>query len=270
MLKSILAAGALALVAMAGAAPNVAAQDKTIRVGFFPGPYADQFARGIQPILEEKGYTIEATEFSNAIQPNTAVMDGSLDVNIFMNDGFRELFNGQNSGDLVTLLHIPSAPLGLYSNEVDSLEGIEDGMSISVPNDPTNLGRAMLFLQDIGLLTLKEGTDPSNATERDIGENPKNLEIVPLDAPQIMRAMDDVDLAAALGNHVVASGNALTDAIVLEDPALKYQIIISAREGDKDSQWAKDLVEAYKSPEFRAFVENDPKTAGFSTPAHWR
>ena len=266
LLKSVVAGAAMLM----GAGLAQAQDAGTIRIGFFPGPYADQFVRGIQPTLEEKGYEIELTEFSNAIQPNTALMDGSLDVNIFMNDGFRELFNSQNDGDLVTLLHIPSAPLGLYSNEVESLEGIEDGMSISVPNDPTNLGRALMFLEELELLDLDDSVDPATATERDIVGNPKNLEIVPLDAPQIMRAMADVDLAAALGNHVLASGNSLSDAIVLEDPAIQYQIIIAAREGARDTQWAQDLVAAYKSDEFKQFLESDPATQGFSTPEYWR
>lgn len=266
VLKSALAAAVL----LAGAGGASAQDAGTIRIGFFPGPYADQFIRGIQPGLEEQGYEIELTEFSNAIQPNTALMDGSLDVNIFMNDGFRELFNSQNDGDLVTLLHIPSAPLGLYSIAVEGLDGITDGMSISVPNDPTNLGRALMFLEELELLDLDDGVDPARATERDIVGNPRNLKIVPLDAPQIMRAMQDVDVAAALGNHVLASGNSLSDAIVLEDPAIQYQIIIAAREGARETQWAKDLVAAYQSDAFRAFLESDPATKGFSTPDYWR
>jgi D-methionine transport system substrate-binding protein len=265
-LKSALAGAAILL----GAGLASAQDAGTIRIGFFPGPYADQFIRGIQPGLEEQGYEIELTEFSNAIQPNTALMDGSLDVNIFMNDGFRELFNSQNSGDLVTLLHIPSAPLGLYSLEVDGLDGISEGMSISVPNDPTNLGRALMFLEELELIDIDDAVDPSRATERDIVDNPMNLEIVPLDAPQIMRAMQDVDLAAALGNHVLASGNSLSDAIVLEDPAIQYQIIIAAREGARDALWAQDLVAAYQSDAFREFLQSDPATQGFSTPDYWR
>ena len=262
--------GTLAGAALLAVAGSAAAQDKTLRMGFFPGPYADQFARGIQPILEEQGYTIEATEFSNAIQPNTALMDGDLDANVFQNDGFMELFNDQNDADLARYIYIPSAPLGLYSQEVDSVEAIEDGMSIAVPNDPTNLGRALAFLAEQGLVTIREGVEPTRATEADIDENPKNLRVVPLDAPQIMRALADVDVAAALGNHVIASGSSLADAMVLEDPAPQYQITVVGREENEDAQWAQDLVAAYRSDEFRSFVESDPDTAGFSTPDYWQ
>lgn len=268
MKKTLLVAITLAAMSLSSGLSH--AQDKVIRMGFFPGPYADQFARGIQPILEEKGYTIEATEFSNAIQPNTALMDGDLDANVFQNDGWMNLFNEQNSGDLARYTYIPSAPLGLYSEKVESLEGITDGMSIAVPNDPTNLGRALAFLQELGLITIKDGVEPTKATETDVADNPRNLKIVPVDAPQIMRALADVDVGAALGNHVIASGNSLGDAFEMEDPATQYQITVVGRESNKDTEWAKALVEAYQSEAFRTFVKEDPKTVGFSTPPHWK
>lgn len=260
---------AVAALAFAGAALGAQAQGE-IRIGFFPGPYADQFKRAIQPQLEKKGYTIKLTEFSNAIQPNTALMDGSLDVNVYQNKGFMDLFNGQQKADLIDLLRIPSAPVGLYSEKVKSLDAIKEGMSVSVSNDPTNLGRSLLFLEKIGLVKVDPKVEPGKATERNIADNPRKLKIVPLDAPQLPRSLQDVDLSAALGNHILASGRALTDAIVLEDPAPQYQIIVVSRAGSAEKPWAKDLVAAYKSPEFKAFVTSDPKTKGFSIPDYWR
>ena len=265
--RTLFTAAACALVL---ASFDAAAQTGQIRIGFFPGPYADQFKRGIQPILEKQGYKIAATEFSNAIQPNSALMDGSLDINVFQNRAFMELFNGQNKGDLVEVLRIPSAPLGLYSQKLKSLAEIKDGMSVSMPNDPTNQGRALAFLQLQGLIKLDPAAPAGRATEKNVVENPRKLRLVPLDAPQIPRALADVDLAAALGNHIIAAGMTLTQALVLEDPAPAYQIIIVARAGSTDKPWLKDLVAAYRSPEFRSFVENDPKTKGFSKPDHWR
>lgn len=262
------------IAALAGASialsAGLASAQETIRMGFFPGPYADQFANGIQPILEEQGYTIETTEFSNAIQPNTALLDGDLDANVFQNDGWMNLFNEQNSGDLARYTYIPSAPLGLYSNKITSMDELANGMTVAVPNDPTNLGRALAFLQEQGLITVKDGVEPTKATEADIADNPKNLTIMPLGAPQLMRALDDVDVSAALGNHVIASGNSLSDAIVMEDPAKQYQITVVGRAGNAEAQWAKDLVAAYQSDAFQEYIESDPKTAGFSTPDYWR
>lgn len=259
----------LALLGAATAAPALA-QDRQIRMGFFPGPYADQFKRAIQPMLERQGYRVTVTELSNAIQPNSAVMDGALDANIFQNRAFMETFNERNRGDLREMLRIPSAPLGLYGRTITALDGIRPGMRIAVPNDPTNMGRALAFLAGLGLLTLDPAVPATRATQRNITGNPRNLQIVPLDAPQMPRALPDVDAATILGNHVLAAGMLLSSAIALEDPAPEYQIIITARAGSAEAPWLRDLVAAYRSPAFREFIAGDPRSRGFSTPDYWR
>ena len=259
---------AMALVAMT--AFGAQAQNREIKVGFFPGPYADQFKRGVQPVLEKQGYRITATEFSNAIQPNAAVMDGSIDLNIFQNKAFMDVFNNQSRGDIVEILRIPSAPIGLYSSKIKALGEIKDGMRVSLPNDPTNMGRALKFLESLQLIKTDPAVQPGSTTERNVTDNPRKLAFVPLDAPQIPRALPDVDFAAALGNHVLAAGMTLTQAMALEDPAPQYQIIIAARAANAQAPWMRDLVAAYRSPEFRQFVENDPRTKGFSKPDYWR
>jgi D-methionine transport system substrate-binding protein len=260
----------LALLGAAAAAPAMAQSGQQIRVGFFPGPYADQFKRAIQPILERQGYRVTATEFSNVIQVNTAVMDGALEANIFQNRAFMEQFNERNRGDLREMLRIPSAPLGLYGRNVTSLDGIRPGMRIAIPNDPTSMGRGLAFLASLNLITLDGSVPAARATQRNISGNPRNLQFVPLDAPQMPRALPDVDLATILGNHVIAAGMLLSSAIALEDPAPEYQIIVAAREGSANAPWLRDLLAAYRSPEFRAFIRDDPRSRGFSTPDYWR
>jgi D-methionine transport system substrate-binding protein len=168
------------------------------------------------------------------------------------------------------MLRIPSAPLGLYSRNVTSLDGIRSGMRIAVPNDPTNMGRALAFLASLNLITLDPAVPATRATQRNITANPRNLQIVPLDAPQMPRALPDVDLATILGNHVIAAGMLLSSALALEDPAPEFQIIIAARAGSADAPWLRDLLAAYRSPEFRAFIASDPRSRGFSTPDYWR
>jgi len=259
----------LGLLGAAAAMPALA-QDRQIRMGFFPGPYADQFKRAIQPMLERQGWRVTVTELSNAIQPNTAVMDGALDANIFQNRAFMETFNERNRGDLREMLRIPSAPLGLYGRNVTSVEGIRPGSRIAVPNDPTNMGRALAFLAGLGLITLDPAVPATRATQRNITANPRNLQIVPLDAPQMPRALPDVDAATILGNHVIAAGMLLSSAIALEDPAAEFQIIIAARAGSAEAPWLRDLVAAYRSPAFKAFIQDDPRSRGFSTPDYWR
>lgn len=257
----------LGTLLLAGAA---FAQQKELKVGFFPGPYADQFRRGVQPVLEKRGIKVTMTEFSNAIQPNTAVMDGSLDVNIFQNKAFMDLFNSNNKGTVAEILRIPSAPLGMYSSKIKSLAEIKDGMRVSLPNDPANMGRSLMFMESLKLIKVDPAAAPGRATEKNVVDNPRKLVFVPLDAPQIPRALPDVDVAIALGNHILAAGMLLSQSFALEDPAPQYQIIISARADKVNTDAIKELVAAYKSNDFRSFVEKDPKTVGFSKPDYWR
>ena len=264
-----LAACAATTLALAGMS-SAHAQTKEVRVGFFPGPYADQFKRVIQPQLEKKGWKVTATEFSNILQLNSALMDGSLEVNIFQNKGFMDFFNGQSKGDLVEVLRIPSAPMGLYSAKLKSVDEIKDGMSISIPNDSTSLGRSLMFLEKIGLVKVDPAVAAGKATEKNVIANPKNLKLVPIDAPQMPRSMADVDLSTPMGNHVIASGHLLSEALVMEDPAPQYQIIVTTRAGNADKEYTKDIVAAYKSDEFKTFIKNDPKAKGFSIPDYWR
>ncbi len=125
--------------AIAGAISVPAAAQTVLRIGFFPGPYADQFKRGVQPFLESQGVKVQATEFSNILQLNSALMDGSLDANVFQNRAYMETFNSQHKGRLVEVLQVPSAPLGLYSNKHKSLAAIPEGGKVAVPNDPTSV-----------------------------------------------------------------------------------------------------------------------------------
>ena len=262
-LTKVLLVAALAFTGLAHA-------QNALRIGFFPGPYADQFKRGVQPTLEKAGVKVTLTEFSNIIQLNSALMDGNLDANVFQNRAFLETFNTQYKGDLVEVLQVPSAPLGLYSKKITSLAALPNGAKVSLPNDPTSLGRSLAFLQQNGLITIDPAATPGRATEKQVTSNPKNLQLVLLDAPQIPRSLDEVDMAAVLGNHVIASGMLLSSALVLEDPAPQYRIILVARKEVANGAVLKQLADAYKSADYRKFVESDPKAKGFSRPEYWR
>lgn len=264
--RTLIQALVLSAVTLGGAAMAQSA----LRIGFFPGPYADQFKRGVQPALEKAGVKVTLTEFSNIIQLNSALMDGNLDANVFQNRAFLETFNAQYKGDLVEVLQVPSAPLGLYSRKYTDLKALPNGASVSVPNDPTSLGRSLAFLQLQGLIGLDPAIPAGRASEKNVTSNPRNLKLVLLDAPQIPRSLDEVDLAAVLGNHVIASGMLLSSALVLEDPAPQYRIILVARKEVANGAVLKQLADAYRSAEYRRFIETDPKAKGFSRPEYWR
>lgn len=258
------------LSALALASAGLAHAQNVLRIGFFPGPYADQFKRGVQPYLESQGIKVQATEFSNIIQLNSALMDGSLDANVFQNRAFMDTFNSQQKATLVEVLQVPSAPLGLYSNKHRDLKALPNGARVAVPNDPTSLGRALAFMQQQGLLTVDPSVPAGRATERNVTANPKNIQLVLLDAPQMPRALPEMDAAAILGNHVIAAGMMLSSALALEDPAPQYRIILAARQDVAKSDLMNKLVAGYKSAEYRRFVETDPKAKGFSRPEYWR
>ena len=264
--RTLVQALVLSAVTLCGAAMA----QSTLRIGFFPGPYADQFKRGVQPALEKAGVKVTLTEFSNIIQLNSALMDGNLDANVFQNRAFLETFNTQYKGDLVEVLQVPSAPLGLYSKKYTDLKALPNGASVSVPNEPTSLGRSLAFLQLQGLIGLDPAIPAGRASEKNVTSNPRNLKLVLLDAPQIPRSLDEVDLAAVLGNHVIASGMLLSSALVLEDPAPQYRIILVARKEVANGTVLKQLSDAYKSADYRKFIETDPKAKGFSRPEYWR
>ncbi|MFD2611171.1 MetQ/NlpA family ABC transporter substrate-binding protein [Paenibacillus gansuensis] len=243
---------------------------KSIKLGFMAGPYSDQFKRSVQPVLEKKGYKVEVIEFSNAIQPNSSLTDKSIDANVFQHEGYLKSVNEKDKSDITELIKVPTAPLGIYSNNAKSLDELKDNAEISLPNDASNLARSLVLLEKAGLIKIKPDIDPLLATEKDVTENPKNLKFVPLEAPQLPRSLADVDFSVITGNHVIAAGMKLSEALLLEEPPAIYQIILAVRGEDKDKPFAKDLVEAYQSDEFKTFIETDEASKGFSKPDYWK
>lgn len=243
---------------------------KTIRIGFFPGPYADMFTGGVQPVLEKNGYRVEITEFTNAIQPNTATMDEDVEATIFQNIPFMGSYNDSNNGSVVRIEDVPTLKSAFFSKKHDSLDKLADGMTVSIPNDPTNLSLGLEMLQKAGWLTLAPGTEPGKATEKDVASKKADYELVLIDAPQAPRSLDDVDFGLVLGSWIYAS-KLPKEQVVLEEDELTANgwIIISGKESRANEPWAKDLVAAYQSDEFKAFIDGDPRFAGLAKPSWW-
>ncbi|MDR3002783.1 MAG: metal ABC transporter substrate-binding protein, partial [Acidovorax sp.] len=166
--------------------------------------------------------------------------------------------------DLVALTQGPIAPMGVYSKQRKSLADLKEGDRVALPNDASNLARGILLLQQAGLVKLKEGVNPLRVSELDLASNPKKIKLVPLDAAHLPRALDDAQFAIINGNFAISSGLKLTEAVLLEKVPDHYLNIVAVKTKDKDAQWAKDLAEAYRSPEFKAVV--DSKFAGYAKP----
>lgn len=257
---------AVTLIACGGSDNDSGSTDKKkdIKFGATAGPFSDMIKLAIKPALEEKGYTVEIVEFSDYIQPNNALDSGAIDANLFQHIIYLENFAEENDMALTDLISVPTAPLGVYSNKYDSLDEIEDGASITIPNDPTNAARTLITLEANDLIKVNPDVEPLKASEKDITENPKNLDVEPLEAGQLPRSVDGVDLAAVPGNFAVAADFNLLDALVLEDMPEDFRNVVAVREEDKDSQLAKDIIEIIQSEDFEKII--DEEFEGFSKP----
>ncbi len=249
-------AGALLLAGGMQAAH--AGDPQTITFGVAPGPYGDMVKQAIAPSLKEKGYKVVVREFSDYVQPNMALANGSIDANLFQHSLYFEKFTADKGLKLTKLLTVPTAGMGLYSRKVKSIDALKKGDIITLSNDPTNLARGLRFLQSMGLITIKPNIDPTKASERDIATNPKGLVFKPLEAAQLPRTLDSVTAALVNGNFAIAAGLDLSSALKQEQLDENLKNIIAVRSEDADKPFAKDIVAAVKSPAYAAVI-NDPK-----------
>lgn len=238
-----------------------AQEKKEIVFGATAGPYADQIKLGIKPLLEKKGYRVKVVEFNDYIQPNFALAQGALDANAFQHQVYLQKFSTENKLALTELLKVPTAPIAIYSRKHRSLATVPDGATVALPNDPTNAARALVVLEQIGWLKLREGIDPIRASEKDVATYVKKIKLVPLEAAQLPRSLADTDYSFINGNFALASGLKLTEALALEKTSPTYQNLVAVRTEDKDKPWVRDIAEAYRSREFLAVT--DQRFQGF-------
>ena len=267
--RRVLALGAIAMAASLSL-PALAqdASKKQLVIGATAGSNFDQLQYGIVPQLQKKGYTVKLVEFNDYVQPNLALADGSLDANFFQHEVYFNQFKDNRKLDLTALTQAPIAPMGIYSKKRKSLADLKDGDRVSLPNDATNLARALVLLQQAGLVKVKEGVDLMRISELDLAANPRKIKLLPLDAAHLPRSLDDAEFAIINGNFAISSGLKLTEAVVLEKTPDHYLNIVAVKTRDKDTQWAKDLAAAYRTPEYKAVLES--KFAGYAKPAFLR
>jgi D-methionine transport system substrate-binding protein len=236
-----------------------------LKVGFVPGPYIDEFKIGVAPELQKRGYKISYVEFSAGLEANNAVFKNEIDADVMQHTVFLNSYNERQKTDLVGIVHVPTPPMGIYSKKHALRDKIGPGAKVAVPNDPVNLQRALWILRDLGLIEIRD-SKPVDVTELDVIKNPGGIKIVPLEAAQAPRALDDVDFAAIQGNFAIYSGLKLTNAFALERMTEPYINVVAVKKGNAESQWAKDIVEAYKSPGFKAAIRADRFYDGFTLP----
>jgi D-methionine transport system substrate-binding protein len=235
------------------AATPAADLNKVYKVGVTAGPHAEIMEK-VKAIAEKDGLKIQIVEFSDYVQPNLALAQGDIDINSFQHKPYLDTFAKDKNLELTSLGKTVIFPMGIYSKKIKSLDELKNGAIVAVPNDPTNGGRALLILQEAGLIKLKPGAG-IKASPLDITENLKNIKIKELDAAQIPRSLDDVDAAAINTNYALPAGLIPTkDAIKLENPDSPYANLIVVRTKDKENPAYQKLVKAYQSPEVKQFI----------------
>lgn len=231
---------------------------KVIKVAASATPHAEILEEA-KPLLEKEGYDLEVTVFDDYVQPNEVVDSGDFDANYFQHAPYMEQFNKEKGTKLVDAGDIHYEPFGIYPGTKKSLDEIADGDEIAVPNDTTNEARALLLLQDNGIIKLKDGAGLT-ATVNDIAENPHNIKIIELEAAQVARVTGETAFVVLNGNYALQAGYSVKkDALAYEaadsEAAKTYVNIIAVKDGNQDSDAIKALVKVLKSDDIKKFID---------------
>ena len=231
---------------------------QVIKVGATPTPHAE-ILEIIKDNLAEKGYTLDIVEYNDYIIPNNATESGELDANYFQHQPYLDDFNAENGTHLVSVAGVHFEPFGIYAGKTSSLDALQEGAVVAVPNDTTNEARALLLLEAQGFIKLREGAGMT-ATAADIVENPLKLAIKELEAAQVARTVKDVDIACINGNYAAEAGYKVSDALATESAdslaAQTYVNIVVVKEGNEETEKTKALVEAVLSDEVRDYINS--------------
>lgn len=244
--------------------PGLAAAE-TIKVGVTAGPHA-QITAALIPVAKAKGLDVELVEFSDGALIDPATEDGDLDANAFQHTPYLDQQNKDRGLNLVSVGRTILLPMAGYSKKVKSVADLPEGAQVSIPNDPTNAGRALKLLEANGVLKLTDGST-FHATELDIVDNPKNIKILSMETAQLPRSLEDVDFSVITSFFALSAGlNPSKDGLIIETQQSDYFCLIAVKAENADKPWVKTLVESYQSPEVKAFVE---KTFGGNIIAGW-
>ncbi len=248
-------------------ASDIDPEHSKIIIGTTEGDFADMVRNQVKGSLEAQGYEVELVAFTDYVRPNLALAEGDLDINIFQHKPYLDTFKTENNLDLVEVFQVPTAPLGIYTGKKTSLDDAYKGMSVSAPNDPSNFARALVMMDDLGWITLKDDINPLTAAKTDIADNSKyDIKIVELEAAQLPRARDEVDFAVINGNYATDAGIVLTDAL-FQEPSFAYVNWSAVKSADVGKKWVQDVTAAYNSDEFKKYAHDT--FPGYKYPKIW-
>ncbi len=258
--RSLFASAAvLAVSSLAGCGSKPKHEHGTLKIGASPSPHAEILNDFVAPRLEEQGITLEVKEYTDYIKPNQDVTSGDLDANYFQHINYLNNYNAENGTDLVNAGKIHFEPMGVFAGRSNDLAAIADGATISIPNDPTNEGRALLLLQEQGVITLSDDAG-LEATPNDIVDNPHNIQFSEQEAAMLPSTLADVDFAVINGNYAIDAGLTLADAVAQERAdseiiAEEYANVICTRPELEDDECIVALVEVLQTEDFKAYLE---------------
>lgn len=234
------------------------AENKKIKVGASITPHSEILEKA-KPILAKKGIDLEVVKIEDVVTPNTGLVEGTLDANFFQHQPYLDDFNKENKADLVSIGKVHYEPFGVYPGKAKSLDALPNGAVIAVPNNVTNEARALLLLEQEGIIKLKENAG-IQATVKDITENSKNITFKEIDPAQLVRALPDVDAAVINGNYAIECGLKVSDALAVESDqgvaAQTYANIVVTRKENKDKEELKALVEVLESDKIQKYIKD--------------
>ena len=241
---------------------------ETIKIGVVPGPYRPMLDQYLRPVVEAKGHKIEFVEFTDWLQPDSALASGDIDANVFQHQSY---LNGivENQGlKLSSVVNIPTLGIFLFSDKFASVDEIAQGASVGIPNDPVNLARALRVARDAKLIGLNPQKDEQKVSVADVTDNPYNLQFTTMEAAQLPRSLDSIDLAFVPGNYAYAAKLDFTKALVAEDVKEPIKLVVAVQDSKVDSIGAF-LKEAVLDEKFVQGVDYDAVFKNFAKPAWW-
>lgn len=268
------AIAALSLIVLSACANGEDANEDRgeVNFGVAAGPYGTMVEDYIGPLLEEEyGYTVTTTTFNDYVQPNLALDEGDTEANLFQHTDYFESFSEEHGLNLQSVSTVPTLGMGLYASEdsgYESLEDIEDGARILIPQDASNLARALTILADYDLIEYDDSIAPTQITVDDITENPLNLDFLPIDAAQIAHSLDSsAEIATIPGNFSFAAELDPNTALAIENMGDNFYNIAAVREDD--DELAEHIFEVIRSDAFYEAIENSETFSGFNRPEWW-
>ena len=274
--KWLLALGGIivVLVAIVGlsrtsASKSSGSQLTTVKIGVAPGPYGDMATKVIGPLLEKKGYKVVTKEFNDYVQPNKALNSGEIDANLFQHTLYLKIFAKANHLKLSAIGETPTLGMGIYSKKITSLADLKAGDTVSLPNDPSNLARALQLLAAQKLITLKKNINVATASTADIVTNSRQLKIKTLDAAQLPQSMSNVTIALIPGNYSWNAKLKPSKALALEKLKENYKEVFVVKTSQQNSKFGKAVKAVLNSKAFKKAIAKS-EFKDFDQPASWQ